>query len=148
MSVRGLLALNPPPLALRYHSHINFGEQPPTRQVAALLPSTKTTKIRFSTIYGRTIYKSLSLFARPEERWTKNNKEQQQHSKETMIIGPQTKVAVAPKGASYVFSPWEAPDRARQGALEIPFVAHLHDMLLWPNRCRRGSYSRKSSVQK
>ena len=43
---------------------------------------------------------------------------------------------VAPKGPTYGFSPWEALDSARRGALPIPFVAHVNPMLRRPNRCQ------------
>ena len=35
---------------------------------------------------------------------------------------PRTRVVVAPKGSSYVFSPWEAPDRARRRDLYASLV--------------------------
>ena len=52
-----------------------------------------------------------------------------QSTGEATVPGPQTMVAVAPKGPSYVFSPWKALDWARQGALYISFVA---DMVVAP----------------
>ena len=56
--------------------------------------------------------------------------------RETKVPRPQPRVVVAPKGPSYGFSPWEAPERACWGAPQIPFVAHLNTMLWWPNSCQ------------
>ena len=47
---------------------------------------------------------------------------------------PQTRVVVDSKGPSYAFSPWEAPDRARQsnvGALHLPPCGGIRGVVTW-----------------